>query len=309
MKIRVSGFAITLAAVLLTIPVLVLAQSTMTPIVQPDWPVGGTNAPYYRKGEVAGVTEDAQGNVYMVQPTRMPVLVFDRNGNYLRGWGNGELIEPHSVRIDRDGNVWIPDIRLHQVKKFSPNGVLLQTFGTKKKKGRVQATKLNGPTDVAFGTNGDVYITDGYGNSRVIHLSRNGTYLGEWGSHGSDPGEFRLPHSIAVDAQGLIYVADRGNARIQVFTPDGTFVRQWDTVDTPWGLSITADGKIFMGTGYPYTVAVYNLQGDLLAYWGHKVKGRPVGAFAQVHMLCADSQGNLYTAELAGHRVQKFSIR
>lgn len=309
MKSRISGFAMALGAVFLSLPALVFAQATMTYTVQADWPTGGKDAPYYRKGEVAGVAEDAQGNVYMVQPTRLPVLVFDRNGNYLRGWGNGELIEPHSVRIDSSGNVWIPDIRLHQVKKFSPNGVLLQTFGTKKKKGRVQATKFNGPTDVAFGTNGDVYITDGYGNSRVVHLSRNGTYLGEWGSHGSDPGEFRLPHSIAVDSQGFLYVADRGNARIQVFTPDGTFVRQWTTRDTPWGLSITPDGKIFVGTGYPYTVVVYSLQGQELAYWGKKVKGRPVGAFAQVHMLSADSQGNLYTAELAGHRVQKFTVR
>lgn len=278
------------------------------PTVQADWPIGGKNAPYYRKGEVAGVAEDAQGNVYIAQPTRLPILVFDRNGNYLRGWGHGELLEPHCVRIDRDGNVWVADIRLHQVKKFTPNGVLLQTFGTKKKRGHVEATKLNGPTDVAFGLNGDVYITDGYGNSRIIHLSHNGTYLGEWGTHGSDPGEFRLPHSIAVDSQGLLYVADRGNARIQVFTPDGTFVREWETKDTPWGLSITPDGKIFVGTGYPYTVVVYDLQGNLLAYWGTKVKGRPVGAFAQVHMLSADSQGNLYTAELAGHRVQKFTL-
>lgn len=309
MKTRVSGFVITLAAVLLTLPALVYAQATMTYTVDATWPVGGANAPYYKKAEVAGVTEDAQGNVYLVQPTRLPVLVFDRNGNYLRGWGNGELLEPHSVRIDADGNVWIPDIRLHQVKKFTPNGTLLQTFGTKKKKGRVQATKLNGPTDVAFGLNGDVYITDGYGNSRVVHLSHNGTYLGEWGSHGSDPGEFRTPHSIAVDSTGLVYVADRGNSRIQVFNPDGTYLREWETTDTPWGLSITADGKMFVGHGFPYTVSVYDLQGQQLAYWGKKSKGRPVGSFASVHMLSADSQGTLYTAELAGHRVQKFNIR
>jgi len=310
MKTRVSGYASTLTAVLLTLPALVFAQATMTYAVQADWPVGGEDAPYYRKGEVAGVAEDAQGRVYMCHPTRLPVLVFDRDGNYLNAWGGGgELMEPHSLRIDRDGNVWIPDIRLHQVKKFSPNGTLLLTIGTKKKRGRVQATRLNGPTDVAFGTNGDVYISDGYGNSRVVRLSHDGTYLGEWGSHGSEPGQFRLPHSIAVDPQGLVYVADRSNRRIQVFTPDGTFVRQWTTIDAPWGLSIRADGKIFVGNGFPYTVTVYDLQGQLLAHWGQKSKGRPVGAFASVHMLSADSQGNLYTAELAGHRVQKFSIR
>ncbi|MCC2669411.1 MAG: hypothetical protein K0Q72_1882 [Armatimonadetes bacterium] len=308
MSLRFHGYAVALTAIFLSLPALVAAQSPVQFTLQP-WPVDeGSAAPYYKRAEVAGVDTDAQGNVYMCHPTRLPVVVFDRNGNYLRSWGGGgQLTEPHSVRIDRDGNVWIPDIRLHQVKKFSPTGVLLREFGVKKKRGNDLANRFNGPTDVAFGPTGDIYISDGYGNSRIVHLAANGTYIGEWGSHGSDPGEFRTPHSIAVDATGLVYVADRGNGRVQVFTPSGEFVRMWETEDTPWGLEIGPDGRMYIAHGYPFTVSIYDLQGNLITHQGTKSKGRPVGSFAQPHMLAVD-QNYMYTAELRGHRVQKFRV-
>lgn len=309
---RVPGYAAITSLLLSALPGLVLAQSTLQYQVEPTWPVGGSDAPHYRRGEMAGVDTDAQGNVYACQPTRLPVLVFDRNGNYLRAWGGGGLLtEPHSVRVDAQGNIWIPDIRLHQVTKFSPTGEVLQQFGVRKRRGWDKANRFYAPTDVAFGPSGDIYISDGYGNSRVVHLAADGTYLGEWGRHGTEPGQFRLPHSIACDANGLVYVADRNNRRIQVFTPDGTFVRMWETIHRPWGLEITPDGRIFVANGFEYTISVYTLQGELLAHWGQKLKkkkGRPAGVFVQPHMLAIDDQRAMYTAELRGHRVQKFIL-
>jgi DNA-binding beta-propeller fold protein YncE len=306
MNSRIRGYACALSALFISLPALVFAQTSVQFTLVP-WPANdGDDAPYYRRAEVAGVETDAQGNVYLCHPTRLPVVVFDRNGNYLRSWGGGQLLEPHSIRIDRNGNVWVPDIRLHQVKVFSPTGTLLREYGLKKKRGREAANRFNGPTDVAFGPNGDTYISDGYGNSRVVHLAANGSYIGEWGSHGEEPGEFRLPHSIAVDSQGLVYVADRSNGRVQVFTPNGEFVRMWETLDTPWGLEI-ANGRMYIAHGYPFTVSIYDLQGNLITHQGEKSKGRPIGSFAQPHMLAVE-QNYMYTAELRGHRVQKFRV-
>jgi DNA-binding beta-propeller fold protein YncE len=307
---RVVGFPVAALAMFAVLPSLVHAQAGLQFQVVPEWPVEGREAPYYRRGEVAGVDTDAAGRVYMVHPTRLPVVVFDREGHYLRSWGGGGLLtEPHSVRIDADGNVWVPDIRLHQVLKFSPTGELLRTFGVYKRRGRDQANKFYAPTDVAFGPQGDIYISDGYGNSRVVHLAADGTYINEWGTHGREPGQFSLPHSIATDRTGLVYVADRNNRRIQVFTASGAYVREWETIHKPWGLEITADDRIFVANGFEFTITVYDLQGTLLAHWGQKLKkkqGRPVGAFAQPHMVALDDQGAMYTAELRGHRVQKF---
>jgi peptidylamidoglycolate lyase len=309
---RVSGYAAVTALLLAALPGLVFAQSTLEYQVISGWPAGGNDAPYYRRGEMAGVDTDAHGNVYACQPTREPVLVFDRSGNYLRAWGGGGLLtEPHSVRVDPQGNVWIPDIRLHQVTKFSPTGAVLQQFGERKRRGWDRSNRFYAPTDVAFGPNGDIYISDGYGNSRVVHLAADGTYLGEWGRHGKQPGQFRLPHSLACDAAGLVYVADRNNRRIQVFTPDGQFVRLWETIHRPWGLEITPDGRIFVANGAEYTITVYDLQGRLLAHWGKKLKkkkGRPEGVFVQPHMVAVDDRQAMYTAELRGHRVQKFQL-
>jgi DNA-binding beta-propeller fold protein YncE len=308
---RVPGYAAITTLLLTALPGLVFAQTALQYNVQATWPAGEASAPFYRRGEMAGVDTDAQGNVYMCQPTRLPVLVFDRNGNYLRAFGgSGILTEPHSVRIGPDGSVWVADIRQHQVTRFSPYGAILQQFGEKKKRGWDQANRFYAPTDVGFGPNGDIYISDGYGNSRVVHLAADGAFINEWGRHGSEPGEFKLPHSIAVDGAGLVYVADRNNRRIQVFTPSGEFVRMWETIDRPWGLEITPNGRIYVANGFEYTITVYDLQGNLISHLGEmpkkKRKGRRIGDFAQPHMLAIDDEGAMYTAELRGHRVQKF---
>jgi DNA-binding beta-propeller fold protein YncE len=256
---------------------------------------------------MTGVDVDGAGRVYMCHATRYPVLVFDRRGTYLETWG-GMLHEPHAIRVSPDGSVWVVDKELHQVFKFSPHGEILGVWGERLVTG-ADSLHFDRPTDVAFGPSGDAYVSDGYGNSRVVHLSREGRYLGAWGRRGSNPGEFRLPHSVATDADGKVYVADRENRRIQIFTSEGQFITQWPLRDKPFGLDI-AGSELFVVYEVPDTVQVYNLQGRLLTQWGKRSRGRKVGQLADPHMLCVDRQDrSVYTAELRGHRIQRWLRR
>ena len=154
------------------------------------------------------------------------MIIFDARGRYLRSWGKGLFTSPHGLRIDPAGNVWITDVGSQQVIKFTQKGELLLTLG---KKGQAGATRdtFNKPTDIAFARNGDFYVSDGYGNTRIVKFSKDGRYLFEWGKPGRGPGEFNTPHSVQLDSKGVVYVSDRENNRIQIFTPEGKFLRMW----------------------------------------------------------------------------------
>lgn len=299
---RLAAACLTLA---LGIPFAGLTQTVPTYSYDPTWPVYSGDAARIRRNEITGVATDASGRVYICQATRYPVMVFDRSGTYVGSWGWPTTTEPHSIRRDPEGNFWIADLDTHQVLKFTPDGRLLLALGVRRRKG-ADTTHFNRPTDMAFGRAGDVFISDGYGNSRVMHFTRDGRYLGQWGRHGSAPGQFRLPHSIATDASGLVYVADRENRRIQVFTSNGDYVREFDLADKPMGLWITPAQSIYICYETPCTIGVYDLQGNRLAYWGGRMKGRVPGNMADPHMLTVDAWGELYTAELRGHRAQRF---
>jgi DNA-binding beta-propeller fold protein YncE len=305
------------AAALLT-PFGLLAQGQRYRY-DPTWPAdGGRGAPDYRRDEVTGVATDAAGRVYVSTPTRHPILVFDREGRFIRSFGAGLLFLPHAVRVDPDGNVWVADINVHQVLKFSPEGALLGRFGVFRRRGW-DASRFNSPTDIAFGPNGEAYVSDGYGNSRIVRLSRDGRYLGEWGSHGTGPGQFRLPHAVAVDRQGRVYVADRENRRIQVFTADGQFLSLMPLPDKPYGLHVTPDDRLFVAFERSDLVAVYDLAGTEIARLespprnppprrrrARRSRTRYPGEVAAPHMVCVDDHGAVYTAELRGHRAQRF---
>jgi DNA-binding beta-propeller fold protein YncE len=269
-----------------------------------DWPVqGGRGVPDYGKGMVVGVATDRQGKVYVFQRTSHPLLVFDREGHFLRSWGKGIFTSPHGCRIDPSGNLWLTDTGDHRVMQFTTDGRLLRTYGVKKRPGG-DATHFHGPADVAFGSRGDIYIADGYGNSRIVHLSSAGRYLGAWGRRGSRPGEFHLVHSLAVDASGRVYVADRENARIQVFAADGRFLTQWRKVGKPFGLYLTPDQRLFVADGRANTIHIYDLEGRILARWGGT--GSASGKMRRAHLLCVDDQAAVYVAEVNGRRIQKF---
>lgn len=268
----------------------------------PGWP-DAASAPDYGTAAVSAAATDSEGRVYVFQRAPHPVLVFSREGKFLRSWGEGMFTSPHGCRFDAQGNLWLTDNADHRVMKFTPEGRLLATFGVKNEPGEDRA-HFNKPTDVAFGPSGDVYISDGYGNSRVVRLSREGKYLGEWGKKGTGEGEFNLPHSIAVDAKGRVLVADRENDRIQVFTPEGKFITQWRTVGRPYGLYLTPEQRLFVSDGLSNTVALCDLDGRQLAKWG--MTGAGPGQFQLPHLLTVDDKGALYVCEVTGKRIQKF---
>ena len=146
---------------------------------------------------------------------------------------------------DRDGNVFVTDNGDHQVMKFTRDGKLLLTLGVKGRAATDNKT-FNRPTDIAFGKNGDFYVSDGYGNSRVVKFSKDGKYLLDRGKKGSGPGEFDTPHSVAVDSKGTVYVSDRENNRIQIFDQEGKFIAEWRQFGRPSGISITRDDTIYV---------------------------------------------------------------
>jgi DNA-binding beta-propeller fold protein YncE len=200
-----------------------------------------TMPPGWQFGRVSAVASDSSGNVYAFQrgPHADPLIVFDSKGKFLRSWGKGLFGTPHGVRVDSADFVWITDSSDHQVMKFNRNGELLLTLGTKGKAGTDEHT-FNRPTDIAFAPNSDFYVSDGYGNSRIVKFAKDGKYLAAWGKKGAGPGEFSTPHSVAVDSSGRVYVCDRDNNRVQIFNADGKFLRQWTHLGCALSMSITA---------------------------------------------------------------------
>jgi DNA-binding beta-propeller fold protein YncE len=260
-------------------------------------------APDYGRVWVMGVAPAAD-RVYVFQRSQAhPMLVFDHAGRFLTSWGAGMFTMPHGCRIGPDGNLWLTDDGDQRVMKFTPDGRMLISLGVR---GHASDDRrhFNQPADVAFGPAGDLYVADGYGNARVVHLSPDGRYLGEWGRHGAGSGEFHLVHNVVVGPDRRVYVADRDNRRVQIFTLAGRYVTEWDQVGTPFGLAVTADGRIAVSDGIANTVSLYDGSGRLLTRWGGT--GTAPGRFRRAHQIGAGADGSVFVAEVFGRRVQKF---
>jgi DNA-binding beta-propeller fold protein YncE len=248
-------------------------------------------------------------------------MEFDTAGKFLRAFGDGLFDRAHAVRIDPEGNLWAVDDGSHVVMKMDSEGHVRMVLGRKRKPGMSvppphpgprglrdeDGLLFNRPTDIAFAPNGDFYVSDGYGNSRVVKFSRDGRFLKTWGSKGNGKGQFDTPHSIAVDRRGLVYVADRENYRIQIFKPDGEFVQQWTHIGAPWGLYLTPDQVLYMADGYNNRILKLNLEGQILGIFGEP--GKLSGQFSYVHHLSVGPDGSIYTAEILNWRAQKFVPR
>jgi len=192
--------------------------------------------------------------------------------------------------VDSEGGIWLVDATGHVVYKMNQQGQVIMQLGTKGVSGAGHDT-FNLPTDVAFAPNGDIYVSDGYANERVVKYSPRGEYLLEWGKRGSGPGEFTLPHNLAIDAKGRVYVTDRENQRIQVFDSNGKFLKEWAGVGGISALFITQDQKLWAGG------ALFDLDGNLI--------GRLPGSSAGAHGMAANDSGDVYSAQLSGS-VEKF---
>jgi len=257
----------------------------------------------WKFGRVSSVTTDSDGNVYVFQRGKKadPIIVFSREGKYLRSWGRGMFGNPHAIRADKENNIWITDNGDHQVMKFTREGKLLMTLGIKGKSGADDKTFFK-PTDIAWAKNGDFYVSDGYGNSRVVKFDKNGKYLFAWGKRGSRPGEFRLPHSIAVDSKDQVYVSDRENNRIQIFDKNGKFLKEWTHLGAAQNLFITPDDQLWIITHRNW---VEILDYDTLAGRIMHVdlaSGRILGAMESPgHWIDVAKNGDIYIGSLTGN--------
>ncbi len=297
--------------------------------VDPNWPERPDHVS--SQGWVSGLAVDAQDNVWFFRKGPDPVQVYTADGAFVRTWGQGVFVDPHQLRIDREGNVWVADFGQHIVQKYTPEGKLLMTLGTPGESGDDESHFFR-PTDMAIAPAGDIFVTDGYGNRRVVHFNEQGRYLKSWGTYGSKPGQFVLPHAIALDSQGLLYVADRNSGRIQIFDQQGEFRDQWENILMPWGISINDKDEIWICGSSPHwwkrhgeypeykdqMLARFSTDGRVRQTWmlplgdigddknnpdtSRLKPGETVGA----HCIAQDSRGNLYVGDIYGERAQKF---
>ena len=300
--------------------------------------------------EVAGVATDSRDRVFVFSRGEHPLMVFDRDGRFLAEWDASMFVRPHGLTIGPDNSVYCTDDMGHTVRKFSPDGKLLFTLGTHATPSDTGSTSIdfrtikhagppfNYPTNLAVAPGGELYITDGYGNARVHKYSPDGELQFSWGEPGSGPGQFHVPHGIAIDREGVVYVADRENSRIQLFTPKGEFLSEWTDLARPSQVFIDRTGKFYVaelgyragmwpGTTAPTPdatggrVSVFDAKRNLIARWGGGDNPTAPGDFFAPHDICVDSHGDIYVAEVtwsAGgnrglvpadcHALQKFTL-
>jgi len=300
--------------------------------------------------EVAGVATDSRDRVFVFSRGEHPLLVFSPEGTFIEEWDASMFVRPHGITIGPDDSVYCTDDCGHTVRKFSAEGKLLFTLGTHGQPSDTGATSIdfrtithagppfNYPTNLAIAPNGDLYVSDGYGNARVHVFTPDGRLLFSWGEPGKGPGQFRIPHGIAIDREGTVYVADRENSRIQLFTPRGEFVSEWTDLARPCQVFIDRSGKFFVaelgyragmwsGTIAPSSdatggrVSVFDENRNLIARWGGGENPTAPGDFFAPHDICVDSHGAVYVAEVtwsAGgsrglvppdcHALQKFTL-
>jgi DNA-binding beta-propeller fold protein YncE len=262
-------------------------------------------------GAGTGVAVDARDNLYFFNRSDHPVIVFDRQGNFLRSWGEGVFKRPHGVFITPEQFVWGADDGDHVIRKFDLEGRLLETLGVQGKpsdtgyihEGDLQrrldsiqrsAGPFHRPTKLVPAPWGELYASDGYGNARVHRFGSDGTLIGSWGEPGREPGQFRLPHGLAVDGRGRILVADRENSRVQLFSRDGDLLEVWNDLAKASDVAIGKEDVVYVSE-LPRGVCILDQGGKVLSRFD-AVQDK---VLRQAHALCVDSRGDIYVVEIA----------
>jgi len=267
--------------------------------------------------DVCGVSIDSQDKVYILNRGAHPVMVFDQDGNFLTSWGEGFFKRAHGSYIGSDDSIYCTDDENHTVSKFTHEGKLLMTLGTKGQPsdtGYVRewfdyfwgvstikrgAPPFNRPTGVALSPSGEIYVSDGYGNARVHKFSPEGTLLFSWGEPGCAPGQFRVPHSVWVDKQERVWVVDRENSRIQIFNAQGEFLDQWTDLIRPCSVCTDDDGVVYVFE-LCMRLSIFSPDGKVLARWGNEGgRDKEKALFVTPHTIAVDSYGDLYVGETA----------
>jgi len=264
--------------------------------------------------EVGGVGVDKNDNVYVFNRGEHPMMVFDRDGNFLRAWGEGLFPRAHGVYMAPDDTIWLTDDGDHTVRQCTLDGKVLLTLGIPgKPTPYMSGEPFHRCTHTAMAPNGDFFVSDGYGNSRVHKYSPDGKLIKSWGEPGTDPGQFNIAHNITCDDDGWVYVADRENHRIQVFNCDGVYETQWNNLHRPCGL-FTTRGKCptcfvaELGPVQPVNrnmpnlgprVTILDHQGKKIGRIGDLHAGLHPGSFLGPHSVTIDSRGDMYVGEVS----------
>src|SRR6478736_6117718 len=274
--------------------------------------------------EVGAVGVDGNDNVYVFNRGDHPMMVFDRDGNFLRSWGEGEYPRAHGVHMGPDESIYLTDDGGHFVRKcrLEDGKVLLELGVPGKPAEYMSGEPFHRCTHTALSPKGEIYVSDGYGNARVHKYSPDGKLLMSWGEPGTDPGQFNIVHNICCDADGWVYVADRENHRVQVFDGNGKYESQWVNMHRPSGLYMEPrpQGRFYVGEIGPDMavninlpncgprVSIYSHNGELLCRLGHAHAGLQPGQFISPHGLTVDSRGDIYVGEVSftnwGRRVR-----
>ena len=265
--------------------------------------------------DVAAVGVDRHDNVYAFNRGEHPMIVFDRDGNFLRSWGEGLFNRAHGVSMGPDDTIYCTDDGDHTMRQCTLDGKVLLTIGIPGKAAAYMSGEpFNRCTHTALSPRGDIYISDGYGNARVHKYDPSGRRLLSWGSSGTRPGQFNIAHNICCDADGWVYVADRENHRVQVFDGNGKFETQWNNLHRPSGLYMTSGACPIcyiaeLGPHLPVNIdhpnigpriSVMDLKGNLLAtVEATPARGAGPGQFISPHGMAVDSHGDLYVGEVA----------
>lgn len=245
-------------------------------------------------GKLSSVAVDSQDRVYLYQRTEHPVVVLDRDGDFLTSWGEGVIAEGHGIFIDAEDHVYLVDRQGQQVLKFSTEGKLVMALGNRGCPAR--EAPFNFPTGVAVGPAGEIYVCDGYGNSRVHKFSAEGELLLSWGRAGSGPGQFKVPHAAWVDSHGRVYVCDRENNRVQLFTTEGVFVAEWTDFYRPADIYMDGGGAVYVTDHIP-RLSILDPAGNLLA------RGQSCDI---PHGVWGDSRGDFYVVSYQESFVEKY---
>ncbi|MBN8956948.1 MAG: hypothetical protein J0H17_10305 [Rhizobiales bacterium] len=265
-------------------------------------------------GDVGGIGIDRHDNVYVFNRGPHPMLVFDRDGKFLRTWGEGMFPRAHGVHMGPDDTIYLTDDGDHTVRKCTLDGKVLLTIGIPGRPSKfLGGQPFNRCTHTTLSPRGDIYVTDGYGNAKVHKFSPDGKLLKSWGDFGIDPGQFNIVHNICSDADGWLYVADRENHRIQVFDGEGKYETQWNFLHRPCGVCMSQGAQPFcyvgeLGPSFPLTrdfpnlgprVSITDIKGNVLARLGKNHAGEGDGQFVAPHGMAVDSRGDIYVGEVA----------
>jgi len=265
--------------------------------------------------ETPGVAVDSQDQIYTFSRNpEHPIMVFDREGNFKRGFGAGIFSNrTHGIYVGPEDTIYCADDGIHTITKFSRDGELLLTIGNPGQASEIwKGRPFNRPTHAAVSKkSGDIFITDGYGNFRVHKYSPEGDYIKSWGDPGINPGQFLRPHNIAVDDDDRVIVADREAHRVQVFDTNGKVLDVWNNIFMPNGLTIGPDNNIYIGElpgmidadptppNHGHNISIISSKGEKLARIGHPEEGEIPGKFIAPHGIGVDSQGDIYVGEVS----------